>query len=222
MNTTPRFLNRLLLAVVGLIVLGAGTAGLLLLVLPGASGWWGAAAPRIGEDLDRLRTSAMLQGRSDTWLWPVLAAALVVLIVLLVLWIMAQGRGRTGLLLAEGPGRGSEGGRGRSGTTPDAGGTDATPGSVTISAAAAEQVLRSALLERPDVVGATVSTWCVRGVPGLRVRVYPRKGTPPYAVAAEVSRLVEALDAVTGLRTPVLISISAGNRVRFARAERVT
>ncbi|MUK01574.1 hypothetical protein GM708_06315 [Vibrio cholerae] len=58
-------------------------------------------------------------------------------------------------------------------------------------------------------------------MPGLRVRVYPRKGTPPYVVAAEVSRLVAALDTLTGYRTPVLISIASGARVRLTKAERV-
>lgn len=208
MNTTPRLLNRLLLAVVGLVLLGAGAAGLLLLALPGAATWWRSTAPLISRELDSLRDDTTLKGQADTWLWLVLAAVLVLLIVLLVVWIMAQGRGRTGFLLVGEPN--------------DTAGSDRTDGTVTISAAAAEQLLRAALLERPDVVGASVSTWCIRGVPGLRVRVHPRKGTAPYAVAREVSELVRALDAVTGLRPPVLISISAGNRVRFSRTERVT
>lgn len=219
MNTTPRLLNRLVLAGVGLVLLGAGTAGVLLLVLPGAATWWRSTASQLGRDLDTLRDDTTLEGQTDTWLWLVLAAALVLFIVLLVLWIMAQGRGRTGFLLEGGPGGESAGERGRGGTPS---GTGAADGTVTISAAAAEQLLRAALLERPDVVGAAVSTWSVRGVPGLRVRVHPRKGTPPYAVAGEVSKLVRALDAVTGVRPPVLISISAGSRVRFSRTERVS
>jgi hypothetical protein len=205
-NTTPRFLNRLLLAVVGLLLLAVGAAGLLVLVLPGAAGWWAGTAPQVGTVIEDVRRSTTLEGQADTWLWPVLAAVLVVLIVLLVLWVMMQGRGRAALFW--------------SGESERPAGQ--APGSVSISAGAAEQLLRSALLERPDLVGASVSTWYVRGVPGLRVRVHPRRGTPPYAVAADVSRLVEALDAVTGLRVPVLISIAAGGRARFARTERVS
>lgn len=213
MNTTPRLLNRILLAVVGLVALAAGAGGLLLLTLPTAASWWGSAAPRVGEAIDGLRARTTPEGEADTWWWIVLAAVLLLLIVLLVLWIAAQGKGRTGLFASVGGRRGGSG-------HPD-GNDDGTPGSVTITAAAAEQVLKAALLERSDLAGAAVSTWEVRGVPGLRVRVYPRKGAPPYTVAAEVSRLVEALDAVTGYRTPVLISISSGARARFTRAERV-
>ena len=206
MNTTPRFLNRLLLAVVGLLLLAAGAAGLLLSTLPDVAGWWAGTAPQVGAVMEDIRRTTTLEGQADTWLWPVLGAVLVVLIVFLVLWMMAQGRGRAALFWS-------------TGSDSPAG---PMPGSVSISAGAAEQVLRVALLERPDLAGASVSTWYVRGVPGLRVRVHPRRGTPPYVVAADVSRLVEALDAVTGLRVLVLISIAAGGRARFTRADRVS
>jgi hypothetical protein len=43
----------------------------------------------------------------------------------------------------------------------------------------------------------------------------------PHLLATDVSALVEALDAVIGKRTPVLIHIGAGARSRFSRAERV-
>ncbi|WP_104117582.1 hypothetical protein [Arthrobacter sp. B1805] len=213
MNTTPRLLNRIVLAVVGLMALAVGASGLLLLALPSAASWWRDVAPRIGDAIDGLRTGTTLGEQSDTMLWTSVAAVLLLLIVLLVLWIAAQGKGRTGVFAAVG----------RSGPPGQRDGVDeATPGSVTITAAAAEQALKAALLERSDLAGASVSTWEVRGVPGLRVRVYPRKGVPPYAVAAEVSRLVEALDTVTGYRTPVLINISSGARARLTRAERVS
>lgn len=235
MNTTPRLLNRLVLAVVGLLLLAAGAAGLAVLTLPAVASWWGSTAPRVGGWIDRLRRGTTLEGQSDTWLWLALAAALLLLIVLLALWIAAQGRGRTGLFASvDGRTGGSSGGpdtrgrdtRGRDTRGRDTGGGDTgdggTAGSVVITAAAVEQALKAALLERTDLAGASVSTWEVRGVPGLRVRVFPRKGVPPYVTAAEVSRLVEALDEVTGYRTPVLISIRSGARVRFTRAERVT
>lgn len=213
MNTTPRVLNRLVLAVVGLVALAAGAAGILLLTVPDAARWWKAATQRSGEAIGRLRTRTTLEGQADTWLWIALAALLLFLIALLVLWIAAQGRGRTGLFASV---------DGRAGPHGQPDGDDGrTPGSVTITAGAAEQALKAALLERPDLAGASVTTWAVRGAPGLRVRVYPKKGAPPYVVAAEVSRLVEALDTVTGYRTPVLISIGSGTRVRFTRAERV-
>lgn len=209
MNTTPRVLNRFVLAVIGSVLLVAGAAGLALLTVPAAAAWWGATTPRLGAGIEDVRSRTTLEGQSDTWLWIALAGVLTVLILLTVLWIAAQGRGRTGLFASPG-----DSDRGRAAPRHDG-------GTVTITAAAAEQVLKAALLERSDLAGVSVSTWRIRGVPSLRVRVSPRKGVPPYTVAAEVSRLVEALDAVTGYRTPVLISISTGARARLARSDRV-
>lgn len=219
MNTTPRALNRLLLAVVGLLALSVGAAGLALVALPRAAAWWAATAPQVGEAIDDVRSGTTLEGQSDSWLWIVLAAVLLLIIVLLILWIATQGRGRTGLF-AGADGRGHGTGR-RAAPRDAARGDGDTAGTVTITAAAAEQVLKAALLERSDLASASVSTWLVGGVPGLRVRVLPRKGVPPYVIAEEVSRLIEALDLVTGYRSPVLISITTGARVRFTRGERV-
>ncbi|WDF33611.1 hypothetical protein PTW37_01360 [Arthrobacter agilis] len=218
MNTTPRALNRLLLAVVGLLALSIGAACLALVALPRAAAWWAATAPRVGEAIDDVRSRTTLEGQSDSWLWIVLAAVLLLIIVLLILWIATQGRGRTGLF-AGAAGQGHR--TGRRPAPRDAARHEGDAGTVTITAAAAEQVLKAALLERSDLASASVSTWLVGGVPGLRVRVLPRKGVPPYVIAEEVSRLIEALDAVTGYRSPVLISITTGARVRFTRGERV-
>jgi len=77
------------------------------------------------------------------------------------------------------------------------------------------------LAERPDLAGVTVATYEIRGEPALKIRLQPRQGVAPHLLAADVSALVEALDAVVGKRTPVLIHIGAGARSRFGRAERV-
>jgi len=66
-----------------------------------------------------------------------------------------------------------------------------------------------------------VTTYDVKGTPTLRIRLLPRQGVAPHLLAAEVSGLVDALDAVVGRKTPVLIHIGAGARTRFGRAERV-
>ena len=120
----------------------------------------------------------------------------------MVAWLAQQGKGRANLLVAE----------------DDAG---EVPGNVRIGGGVAEQALRAALADRPDLAGATVATYEFAGEPALRIRVQPRQGVAPHILAAEVSALVEALDAVIGKRTPVLIHIGSGARSRFGRAERV-
>jgi hypothetical protein len=121
---------------------------------------------------------------------------------LMVAWVAQQGKGRTNLLVS----------------ADDAG---EVAGDVRIGGGVAEQALKHALAERPDLAGATVATYEVNGRPALKVRLLPRQGVAPHLLAAEVTTLVEALDVVVGQRTPVLIHIGAGARTRFSRAERV-
>jgi hypothetical protein len=85
----------------------------------------------------------------------------------------------------------------------------------------AEQALKHALAGRPDLAGATVTTYDVKGTPALKVRLLPRQGVAPHLLAAEISELLAALETVVGRETPVLIHIGAGARTRFGRAERV-
>jgi hypothetical protein len=206
-NSTPRALNRILLGLCGLVLMLAGSCGAALAYLPDFAAPWQASAARIGSGIERIRQETTLDGQQDSWLWIVLAAALLLGAILGVAWIAAQGRGRTGVFTYT---AGTPGGD-----------SDGPAGSVTLTAGAAEQALRTALLERNDLTNAVVTTWDFRGGPALRVRLFPRKGVSPSAISAAATDLIEALDLVAGQRTPVLILISSGARSRFTRTERV-
>ncbi|WP_104102651.1 hypothetical protein [Arthrobacter sp. 08Y14] len=202
MNRTPRALNRILLGLIGLILIGIG-GGLLWLTLDsGAASSWQRFAPSMLERIQAFGADTALPGQSQSWIWVLLAVAMLVAIVLLVLWAAAQGRGRTGTLVSEYD-------------------DDGAPGRVAISGAVAEQALRSALQEDPDVAAAAVSTYDVRGSSALRIRINPRQGAAPHLIAADATRLVEALDAALGREPAVLISIDAGRKLRFNREDRV-
>ncbi|WP_323960030.1 hypothetical protein GC088_00830 [Arthrobacter sp. JZ12] len=201
MNQTPRTLNRILLAAVGLLLMSAGALAMALGV-PAVARWWRTVAERAGAAIGNLLDATTLPGQRDSWLWIVLTLVMALVVLLLVSWIANQGKGRSGTLAYHD-------------------GDDPVPGSVTLNAAVAEQALKAALSERVDLVNSSVATYDFRGKPALRVRVFPRQGVAPYVVAEEVSTLVRALDEVLGVQTPVLISISAGARSRFTRAERV-
>ena len=201
MNQTPRTVNRILLAVFGLALMLAGALAMALGV-PAVARWWQSAAAQAGEAIGGVLDATTLPGQRDSWLWIVVALVMVLLAILMVAWVANQGKGRSGTLAYDDD-------------------DEPVPGSVTISAAVAEQALKAALSERVDLVNSAVSTYEFRGRPALKVRVFPRQGVAPYVVAEEVSALVSALDAVLGVQTPVLISISSGARTRFTRAERV-
>ena len=202
MNGTPRILNRILIGILGLKLLAIGILLLLLAAVPAVGRWWqgwSAGVWRIWRDLfERTR----FPGRADSWLWIVVVLALLLVIGVMVAWIAQQGKGRANLLVSEeDPGE--------------------VPGNVRIGSGVAEQALRTALADRPDLAGVTVATYEFRGEPALKIRVQPRQGVAPQRLASEVSTLVEALDVAIGKRTPVLIHIAAGARSRFGRAERV-
>lgn len=202
MNSTPTLLNRILLTVLGLILLAAGVLLMLLAAVPPVAAWWRSWSPGLWEGINQAFNASRFPGRAESWLWIVLALLLLLLIGLMVAWIAQQGKGRSNLLAAEyDPGE--------------------VPGDVRIGGGVAEQALKHALAGRPDLAGATVTTYDVKGVPALKVRLLPRQGVAPHLLAAEVSGLLAALETVVGRETPVLIHIGAGARTRFGRAERV-
>jgi hypothetical protein len=201
-NGTPRLLNRILIGILGAKLLAIGALLVLLATVPAVASWWRGWSAGAWGSARALFDSTRFPGQPESWLWTVLAVLLLVVIGVMVAWLAQQGKGRANLLVAE---------------------DDAAvvPGDVRIGGGVAEQALRAALADRPDLAGATVATYEFRGEPALRIRVQPRQGVAPHILAAEVSALVEALDAVIGRRTPVLIHLSSGARSRFSRAERV-
>ncbi|WP_258804690.1 hypothetical protein [Pseudarthrobacter sp. NS4] len=202
MNSTPTLLNRILLSVLGLMLLGVGILLMLLAAVPPVAAWWRSWSPGVWEGINRAFNATRFPGRAESWLWIVLALVLLLLIGLMVAWVAQQGKGRANLLAAEyDPGE--------------------VPGDVQIGGGVAEQALKHALAGRPDLAGATVTTYDIKGAPALKVRLLPRQGVAPHLLAAEVSGLLAALETVVGREIPVLVHIGAGARTRFGRAERV-
>lgn len=202
MNSTPALLNRILIGILGITLLAVGLLLILLAAVPDIATWWHSWSASIWDGIEQAFNNTRLPGRTESWLWILVAFALLVLIGLMVAWIAQQGKGRSNLLVAAyDPG--------------------SVPGDVRIGGGVAEQALKHALAGRADLAGATVATYDVKGSPALKVRLLPRQGVAPHFLAAEVISLVDALDAVVGKQTPVLIHIGAGARTRFSRAERV-
>ena len=202
MNSTPGTLNRILIILLGLALLAAGLLLVLLAAVPAVAAWWHPWADGTWTSINAAFNATRFPGRAESWLWILVALALLVLIGLMVAWIAQQGKGRSNLLASEyDPGE--------------------VAGDIRIGGGVAEQALKQALAGRPDLAGATVATYNVKGVPALKVKLLPRQGVAPHLLAAEISDLLSALDAVVGRETPVLIHIGAGARTRFGRAERV-
>ncbi|MCC3278849.1 hypothetical protein LJ754_06715 [Arthrobacter sp. zg-Y40] len=202
MNATPRALNRFLLALLGLLLMGVGGGLALISAWPAAARAWHSFAARAGTEGAAAFSSTVMPGSGASWIWVAAAVLSFVGIVLMVLWMAAQGGGRTDTLVSEYD-------------------DDGAPGRVAISGGVAEQALRNALQQDPDVAGSAVSTYRVRGRSALRVRITPRQGAAPHLIAADATALVESLDLALGHETPVLLSLEAGRRIRLGREDRV-
>ncbi|MCG2624586.1 hypothetical protein LVY72_22095 [Arthrobacter sp. I2-34] len=200
MNQTPRALNRVVLAVCGLALMAAGALVVALAVFEPVARWWRSATAEAGNRLDQLLADTTLPGQPGSWVWLAAAGGLVVVLLLLLGWTVQQGSGRLGTVVVDYDG-------------------DGAPGIVSLGSEVAEQALKAALHERPNILHASVAAYEYRRVPGLRLRVLPRPGVAPQAVAADIMELVEALDQVVGFDPPVVLSIGAGARSRLVRAD---
>src|SRR5688500_17857806 len=161
MNNTPRLLNRVLIGLLGLQLLAIGILLMLLASVPAVGAWWQAWSGRVWDAPNRLFEGTRFPGRPESWLWIGLALVLILLIAPMVAWVALQGTGLSDLLLA----------------AEDPGGV---PGDVRIGGGVAEQAPKNALAERPDLAGASVITYEVRGQPALKIRLHPRPGVAPH------------------------------------------
>lgn len=202
MNGTPRILNRILIGILGAKLLAIGILLIVLATVPAAGVWWNTWAGGVWSLWQDLFERTRVPGRPESWLWIVVVLMLLLVVGAMVAWVAQQGKGRTSLLVSE----------------EDPGGV---PGTVRIGSGVAEQAIRAALADRPDLAGTTVAAYTFRGEPALKIKIQPRQGVAPHRLAEEVSLLVEALDVALGKRTPVLIHLASGARSRFGRVERV-
>ena len=200
MTNTNRFLNRLLVFVIGLVLVLAGgvvAAGSFIpdVTHPVAEGAKEARGP----------TADALSGGTPWILWAVAAAALV-LIVLLLWFIFRQGHGRTSTLVT---------------VKSESGARSAMAGTVTIDAKVAEQALEEALSRDPSVVSVDVSAFEVTKQRVLRITVQTRRGTSPVDMRQVIDRAVSHWDALLGTQTPVVVQIVSGIRTKTNGTSRV-
>ncbi|MFQ4147905.1 hypothetical protein AAGW05_04275 [Arthrobacter sp. LAPM80] len=205
MNGTPRGINRFLLILIGLVLIIAGAGATVIAASPSAARWWQGWAGAQVAWLSDYAWRTRLVVTSQSWIWFAGAALCLVLVIAMITWIANQGKGRANTLFE------------REGSAHD----DGAAGVVGLSCAVAEQALKSALLERTDLLAVSVTSYDFRQLTALKVRVLPRQGVAPHEIAADITELVSALDELLGVEVPVLLHIGSGARVRFTKAERV-
>jgi hypothetical protein len=200
MTSTNRFLNRLLVFVIGLVLLLAGGAVAAGALLPDVQ----KNVSQGAKDATNPTADALSGGQP--WILWVTAAVALVLILLLLWFIFRQGHGRTNTLLKV------TSGEGRNSTT---------GGTLTIDAKVAEQVLEESLARDPSIVSVDVSAFEVKKQNVLRITAQTIRGTSPVDVRRSIDRAVADWDAVLGTTTPVVIQITGGLRSQLSGTSRV-
>lgn len=201
MNNTKRWLNRAFLLIVGLVLLAAGAAAILIVL-------WRPAADAVTAFLASAQDvvtgwiqSTPIAGTETSWVEVGALAVLILVVLVIVIALLATIRGRT---------------RG----TMRASGARNELGRVTIAEPFISDALKHSLAARDDVLSSHVSMNEVRGTTVLHVAVTPRQNTDPRTLVDAVDVLVANLATLTGQTTPTFISVRSGLRQRFATDNR--
>jgi hypothetical protein len=193
MRRTNRALNRVMLALLGIALLGAGAALIAAGTLQGAQETWATIGSTLTDQARSLAGSAPAPSPVRSW-W--LAAGIAVLLLgaaLSAAWLASQGGGRTPRLAEQG---------------------DATHGRTVVDVGLISAAVQEALNGNKNVLAASVSAWESRTGTTLRLRMQARKGSSPRELADTAEELIQGIDAWMGHPIPVLVRITSGARSR--------
>ncbi len=200
MNSTNRAANRLLILLTGLLLVVVGAAAAAAVLIPAVRDAWKALAGDVNAQVATWLQATPLGETGVSWIMPAVLAVIVLAVILLIVFIVRQGRGHTRTVLSEGT---SEHGR------------------TEIDAALAANALEDAIGSRPEFIASHVSAYRVRRTPVLKVAVTCRRGVSPKDAADIVDDAVRALDELLGRPLPALVQISGGFRARVGSSTRL-
>lgn len=190
MNTTNRFVNRMLLFAVGvvLLVLGVGALAAGILATGDAPAWIKQPASAVSDALaTAFEWTWQVPGVGSVSVPLVLAAGtLLVLIVILVAFLSTRRQGHSKTVLE----LGGAGGR------------------TVVDRNVAEAVLTDSLLRRPDVLSARTGAYRIGRKRAVELAVIVRPGAPLGAVVAAAEHAVREWDELLGKRIPILLHLS--------------
>jgi len=175
-NATNRALNRAVLLTVGLVLVALGGAVAAAALVPSWLAVWTDVAGGLDPTFDPSQAMTLA----------IVLGGCLIVVVLLLVFIVRQGRGHTRTMVQRG----------------------ASDGAVVVDTRVAATLIEAALADHPDVASVSVSGYRVRGVPALKIAVSPRRGASPSELRDEVDRVVERWDEVLGSEVPVLVTMA--------------
>lgn len=199
MRNTNRALNRSLLSLLGIVLLGAGAALIAAGTLPGAAELWATTASSIRDNARNLTSTATLPEPVRSWWMVAGVAVLLAGAGLGAAWLASQGGGRTPRLAEH---------------------SDGMAGRTVIDAGLVSAAVREALAGHPDVLATSASAWESPRGTALRLRLEARKGASPKDLTDTAEQLLQQLDAWLGRPMPVLVRITSGTRTQVSGTRR--
>lgn len=198
MNNTNRGLNRLFIFVVGLLLLLAGAAALLLAVLAPVAARWRSTSRALASDAQPWVADPTI-GKASLLVLGMIVVSLV-LIILLIAFIVRQGHGRSAAALQQ-----------------HAGAT-----STRIDLAVPRALLEDHLGKRDELVGLRISAYEVRNTPMLKITARCRRGISPAVVADLIGRALQDLETIVGTDVPAFVQLTGGFRAGSAARPQVS
>ena len=195
MNATNRGLNRVFILVVGLLLLGIGALVVAAAAIPEWLAAWSEGSADVGESLGRAIASAPLGFSAHSWILAAGAGVAVLVAVVLVVFVLRQGRGHTRTVLRR----------------------DGDGGEIAVDADVVHSSIERALRDHPGVASVSVSSYRVRADGAVKIDIGVRRGVSPADIREAADAVVADWDALLGESLPVLITINAGLATRLAK-----
>ncbi|GAA4190919.1 hypothetical protein GCM10022288_20950 [Gryllotalpicola kribbensis] len=194
MNSTNRVLNRLFLLVIGLVVLIAGATAVAVTTVPAWSHLWKRSAPGWQSTLEhaqQLGLASIGVPRPVPWFLAATPVIALVVIVLLLIFVFAQGWGRLGRVV--------------DGWHVADGETDAF---LTVDVEVARDAIRQAARGIRGISEPAVTAYRVKGEPALKVTVSITDGIDAATLVEPLESALREWDGLLGEEVPVYLQLT--------------
>lgn len=198
MNATNRGVNRAVLFIVGVLLIGVGGATVMAMLWPVAGDLWKRWSST-GADwmVSADQASRISEATTVSWFTLAILALLALMVVIAVIVIVRLGGGRSIVVIREEAGTGAQ-------------------GSVTIRHGFAADAITRSLESREEILSSKVNARRLWGAEVLHVSVTPRQNVSPAEVAETVAGLVDRLATLLGREIATIVTIHSGIRSRLA------
>ena len=198
MNATNRGVNRVVLFLVGILLIGVGAAAVMVAVWQTAGDLWTSwSSSAVEWAVSVNRASRLSESTPVSWLTLAILALLALVVVIAVIIMTRLGGGRSSVVFREESGAGAE-------------------GPVVILHGFAADAITQSLASCEEILFAKVNARRLWHTDMLHVSVTPRQNVSPVAVARTVSGLIDRLATLLGREISAIVTVHSGVRSRLA------